>query len=339
MPALAVADLHWSSSPRDDYRHKFVDELVAIAKDYKASPIMVLGDLTEQKDRHNAELTNHVVDHMRRLAAVAPVVIVRGNHDWLNDPACPFFAFLGHLANVTWVNDPTLASELPIKLLPDAGRVLLLPHTPDYQRDWKPFDLTDYNVIFCHNTFAGSVGDSGHELSGIPTKVFAADSLVISGDVHKPQSVGPVTYVGAPYTVDFGDDYQPRVLLIRDDGLKVTSIACEGPQKRLVDITNLADLKKVKGVYKGDIVKVRLSITRSEHPKWHEMASAVREWGAGKGYNIHMVQPVLTDDNRRVMSRRKSVTRDDEKILREYGRKRGIDEATLKVGRKLMDEA
>src|SRR5205814_1607714 len=90
---------------------------------------------------------------------------------------------------------------------------LFLPHTNNYKRDWKGLDFSKYQWIFAHNTFQGAnIGP--RRLEGIPTSIFPRNAKVISGDIHVPQHFGPIEYVGAPYRIDFGDDYEPRVLFL-----------------------------------------------------------------------------------------------------------------------------
>lgn len=343
MTLLITGDLHLSSNPRDEYRHDFVESLVDIVTERDPIALLILGDLTEAKDKHNAELVNRVSDHFQAIAQRCPIIFLKGNHDWYTNPDIPFFKFLGLLPRVVWVNEPATGEHLKLpRLLGDEikefGRLLFLPHTSNHERDWPDFKFVDYDTIFCHNTFAGALGDNGAELGGIPPSIFPKGAQVISGDIHKPQVIGPVTYAGAPYTVDFGDDYAPRMLELHPSG-KLRSVPCSGPQKRLVEIDKLSRLEKIKGISKGDILKVRLNITRSEHPKWHEMSAAVREWGADHGYVIHMVQPVLIDDNEKVVTDRKVSRKDDSKILKDYCKGRQVSEDTMKIGLEIMGES
>lgn len=331
MTILVTSDLHFSSNPRDEYRHAFVKTLRGMVNEHRVNILMILGDLTETKDRHDAELVNRVVGHIDRLAqSVGKLILLRGNHDWLNDPEMPFFKFLGRLPNVTWINTPT-----------DVGIGLFLPHTTDYERDWAKYiknGFGDFTVVFCHNTFKGAIADNGAELDGIPPAIFPKDIDVISGDVHTPQEVGPVTYVGAPYHIDFGNHYDPRVLLIDEKG-RVKSIPCYGPTKRLVEIKSVKELDRVKGLAKGDILKVRVTIDRSQVAEWAEIRQKVREWGEDNHYLVHVVQPVIADADRRLdTGKRRNLAKTDEELFDQYCRRMDIDDRTAKVGRDIMEE-
>lgn len=330
MTILVTSDVHWSSNPRDEYRHKFVKTLRTLIKEYAVDTLLILGDLTETKDRHDAELVNRVVGHIDRLArSVDRLILLRGNHDWLNDPEIPFFKFLGRLPNVTWINKPTVIDDLGI----------FLPHTTDYKKDWAEFieEFKDHYFIFAHNTFEGAV-DNDRKLDGIPTDMFPENVAVISGDVHTPQ-LGPVTYVGAPYTIDFGDDYEPRVLFI--DRGKVLSMPVEGPMKRLVEGTAGEEARvTTTGLHEGDILKIRVRIQRAEVPQWAKIRQQYRDWGESHGYLVHVVQPVLIDADKRMdTAKRKRLGKSDEDLFDQYCKRMDIDDKSAAVGRAILGEA
>jgi len=327
MSVIVTADLHWNDNPRDLYRHQYVEWLAGCLKQHKPEALFILGDLTDAKDEHRAWLVNQVVLHITRLALFCPVVILRGNHDFLS-PDWPFFRFVDQLENVYWVNWPDDGLfHLSI------GDYVCLPHTSDYKNDWAKFDFSKYEWVFTHNTFTGSDYGQGPLAKGIPPDVFPDTCVVLSGDVHIPQSVKPVTYVGAPYLVDFGDDYDPRVMLIGKGSVR--SISVDGPQKRLVEIKSLADLKKVK-LDSGDMVKVRLNLATEERSKWPEMQAAIKQWAEKQGLVLSSSQPMVA---REPGQARRVRIYDDKLLVRDYVKSRGADAATEKTGIRLLEKA
>lgn len=212
-----------ADNARDRYRTDFVVKtLPELVGKHKPDQLLILGDVTEHKDQHPARLVNELVNALCDLAAShkLEIIVLQGNHDFLSN-AHPFFAFLENFKGIRWIAKPEVLDNC-----------LYLPHTRDYKKDWKGIDFKGHDFIFAHNIFEG-VKANGQKLSGIPTKIFPEDAFVISGDVHEPQSFDCVTYVGSPFTTDYGDDYQGRVLLLK--GLKAKSIKVFGPQKRLVE--------------------------------------------------------------------------------------------------------
>jgi predicted phosphodiesterase len=332
MTILLTADLHFTDAPADSYKHQFPAMLCSLLKKHRVDALYVLGDLTEHKAGHTAALVNQIASYFYAWAQICPVLTLRGNHDGL-DPANSFFAFLGLIKNVGWINDPY-----------EQDGHLFLPHTRDYKRDWKNLDLKQ-RFIFMHNTVEGA-NSNGHKLEGIPTKIFGRDSLVLSGDVHTPQTVDMVTYVGAPYTVYFGDTFKPRVVLL--DGTKVTSIPIPGPQKRMFDITwPCTDLKaEIKRcMHKqqsaaGDIVKIRVEIAQKDIAEWHSVKERTNEAACKLGLQVYNVIPFSSFERgsaKPINTTKQRVP--DDKIVTEFGKSRKIDKHTLKTGLNLLSKA
>lgn len=345
MRLLVTGDLHFSDAPRDGYRHEFVPWFLKQIEKHHIDVVIIVGDLTEEKDRHSARLVNRVVEHIAAIAELCHVIILRGNHDYveLDNPFYAFTRLLGAPGRVRWVNGPeesaTDAGD-PLKLL---GRCLFLPHTHDYQRDWGHLRLRRYDWVFAHNTFVGA--DLGHgqkATRGPPVSLFGQDAFVISGDVHIPQALGVVTYVGAPYTVDFGDDYRGRILLIDiDKGLQ--PIFYDGPQKRLFEIRKVSDLRRFAPTA-GDILKVRMRLTHEDYPNWQERQREVLAWGRDCGCVVHTVEVVL-DERRSTTAeepsgkkakKQSSMSRSDEQLVKDYAKLRALDERTTNVGLNLL---
>ena len=322
MSVLVTADLHLNNNPRDQYRHAFMEKtLPAFLKKHDATELYILGDLTDEKDNHSAILVNKIVGHLRQLAQICPIGILLGNHDYV-DPDNPFFEFVKHIKNIVWVKQPKAV-----------GKWWFLPHTTNYKHDWKGITFKDCSLIFAHNTFAGAnVGL--RKIEGIPPETFK-NVPVISGDIHVPQTFENITYVGAPYTIDFGDKYEPRVLKIIGESVK--SIAVPGVQKRLVEIdcTTGMNLHHEGPFNEGDILKVRVALKEGEYAKWKEIRARVQHWADQHQYMLHMIQP-LAPQASSVRKLSKVQNKTDQQVLEQYGKRMQIDERTMKIGLELM---
>lgn len=328
MTGLITADLHLNDNPRDAYRHDFISQLPGIAKDIKADWVAILGDLTEEKDRHGAWLVNRIVNHIWDIAQAVPrVYVLRGNHDYLEEEN-PFYAFINKIERVTWINTPTTIN------FNSGHEALFLPHTSDYKRDWAKH--VGGRIVFAHNTFEGATGESGRELHGIPLDVIKDCDRVISGDIHKPQKIKNLTYVGAPYTIDFGDDYEPRMLKLDTKRNTVSELLCNGPQKRLIEITDVKQLPRV--TLKGDVYKVRIHLSLEQHQDWHKIKDLISRWAEQHGVHLHQAQPIVTRTLRLKKASGANLQTSDTDLLRKYAKVRGVDERTLKTGLNLMDQ-
>lgn len=325
MRILITSDLQWSDQDRDDYRHQFVERFLKIARKVLPNRIYILGDLTEEKDSHSARLVNRVVDHLYRMSQVAPLLVLRGNHDY-RDIGHPFFEFVSRFERMTWVNTPMMYDDK-----------LFLPHTRDWKRDWD-WDGSDIKnhrgLVFAHNIFEG-VKAHGRALAGIPTAVFHKDAKVFSGDVHEPQTIGQVTYVGSPYLCDAGDDYDPRVLLL--EGQRATSIEVGGPQKRLIDIEIVnGEIKRHNDFNDGDIAKILVHLLPDQTAQWQALKEKVERWASKHRLQYVTIAPVFHKKVQRG-ERPAYVRKTDEEYLTNYGKRVDADDMTMKIGRKLLE--
>lgn len=327
---LATADLHLTDNPRDAYRLRWFEGLPALAKKHGAGRVLVLGDITEAKDGHRAGLVNAIVDGFAALAEVARVYVLRGNHDYLAEDV-PFYRFLRHLPRVRWINEPT-----PLKLA-GLGDCLFLPHTrsPD---DWVDQMFDSYDWFFCHQTFnRADLGGRAASGGAFNAELFTGKNFrVVSGDVHAPQEVGPVTYVGTPYTVDFGDDYEPRVLLL--SGQKMRSIPCGGAQKQLVGAAATRAGKimfDANGIEAGDIIKVRVALDRSDISR-AEARQEIRKWADARGVHLHAIEVIKTLPAR--AARPDLARASDADLVRAYAKKMRKGNTTVAAGLKIVEE-
>lgn len=324
MKALVTADLHLTDNPRDEYRWNFMHAFCEIARRKKPEVIVIIGDLTEEKDHHGARLVNRLVRLMNSLRDIAPIIIDMGNHDYHNE-GHPFFAFLSMMPNITWVDKPQ-----------SIHGSLFLPHTRNYKEEWKNVRLRGWEWVFAHQTFTGAEIGFGRGLEGIPLEVIPDDVRVIAGDVHKPQRLGPVTYVGPPYTVDFGDDYEPRLLLL-EHGKAVSIKVGSHPQKRLIEIADISELSEAsKHCHARDIVQLRVTVDNMSH--WHETHKAMLDALVQRDLVPNMIKPVLMR-KRKVKRYKVSTKEDDQELLEQYGKRHALTKNTMAVGRSLIDEA
>jgi hypothetical protein len=337
MPTLATADLHVAASPRDAYRWQFLEStLPRLIAEYVADRVLILGDLTEAKDGHSAALVNRLVDGIAAIAEETPVYILKGNHDYIAE-GVPFFRHLRHLPRVHWINAPT---RLKLRGL---GDCLLLPHTRNLE-DWVDSMREDHDWFFCHQTFGGADLGSGRRAEGAAPP-FTKGARVVSGDIHAPQRLGPVTYVGAPYTVDFGDNYTPRVLLLEDHRMK--SIPVPGPQKRLVTLSGRDPLAALSmrhplaatlPIQSGDVVKVRVELPPRAEVSRAEVRARVREWADAAGVELYTTEVIAPRAATAKASRDRHRASDTD-LVRAYAKKMKKGKATIAVGLKIMEQS
>lgn len=264
--SLLTGDLHLTAHPRDAYRWRlfpFLEDYLTKTP-YSIRDLFILGDLCDAKDFHSSRLVNKIVDslvHLYRAGGLTTIWILFGNHDGV-DPDTPYFKFLSHFPYINFVNKPT---EMEI----DNRDYLLLPHTRNPEEDWKNFNFKFYNYILMHNTVTGAVAESGVPMTGVHQAWFhSVQGKVFSGDIHVPQIVGNVEYLGSPYHVHFGDKFRPRIVL-HQDNQRQSDLYPTNLSRHTVVVKNADELRKLI-LRPGDQIKVRLSLSKSEYVDWQK---------------------------------------------------------------------
>lgn len=321
---LLTADLHLTDSPADEYRWSLFEWLHTQYWD----ELWILGDMTDRKDRHSAILVNRIVDVLRGL--VKPVHIVKGNHDCV-DPANPFFRFLDHFRpQIHYHTDPTIFKNLAI-----------LPFYPSIDRPWERWPVgwpVAKQAIF-HGTVTGAKAENGQLLSGVPPEAFKQYRKVWAGDIHVPQQVGNVEYVGAPYHIHFGDTFTPRLVCLTDWENPVDLHFTAPIQKLLQVITSQQDVKELEKLPTGTQVKVRIVLPPERAADWHLLRAAVEQIAHANHLNLHGIE-LVTDkaigSTQGAIEQRANKT--DNEIVHEYGKLEKLSDSTIEVGEAMLDE-
>lgn len=286
MHALLVSDLHLTDRPADAYRWEVFNQVRDLSVKHGVTDLYILGDLTEFKDYHSSRLVNRLVEalyNMRKQSRIIDVHILKGNHDGL-DPALPFFLFL---RRVPWCH----FYAVPTWMEAGADTVLWLPHTRDAEEDWKDLEMGNATHIFFHGAVHGAVSESGQKLDGISLDWFKGlhGTKVIGGDIHVPQVVGKcVEYVGAPYPIRFGDDFQPRAVLLQ--GKTLVTLPLDNIHKVTVSVSPSAPMAaKLRA---GDQVKVLIELSDSQLGEFQRIKAEVKAAVESQGAVLSKVQLV-----------------------------------------------
>lgn len=318
MTYLVTADVHFSDKPRDEYRFGLLPWLAKQAKKYKADKVFILGDLTENKDRHSATLVKKVVEGLVVLSEVTDVVILKGNHDFL-DPNNPFFGFLHYIEGIEYVSEPR-----------EVDGVWLVPHQPN-QASFDAALETECKKLMLHQTVEGAIAETGGHLGGLNVAGIAALKPVwcLSGDIHRPQQCGPVTYVGAPYHVRFGDDFSPRVLLV---GEVITEKYFLAPRKLSLTVTSPNDILGDP----GDQVKITVVLNRQEVPDWAEIKQHALDVCREQRLEVYGLEMKVTPGKERI--RLTETTGSHEDVFHAFCASEGVSPYLKKVGLDFLKE-
>jgi DNA repair exonuclease SbcCD nuclease subunit len=257
MKTLYTADWHLTSLPDDEYRWGVFPWLQAYATNEPLDAIWVMGDLTERKDEHPAELVLRLCEELGHLAELCPVYIFKGNHDYLEESR-PFFSFLERHEGLRYFSTPTA-----LKI--DGLRYRVMPHAHDWRQQYRGETFERFDRVLFHQALRGAVGSNGHEVQGMRPRVFDTvrrDAHCLGGDIHKPQQVGKALYVGSPHPVNFGDEFRPGAILERDGELR--RIYRTTIKKVVLHLNSVEEFDGVQDLSEADRARVTLHLPRSE---------------------------------------------------------------------------
>jgi hypothetical protein len=342
MKMLLTADLHLTDNPKDEYRWSLFPWLVKQVKKHQVGMIGLLGDLTDVKDRHSEPLVNRVVDNLELLGKACPVIFDPGNHDGIQ-AGRPFFRFANHIYNVTCLTGPM-----------DLDQMLFLPNTRDAQTDWADINFNSFRYIFCHQTFDGCVVENGMKMLGLPPAIFGkTKARIYSGDIHVPQVVSNkprIEYVGAPYRIRFGDEYEPRVLMIGETPKgehQQQDLYFPTAMKFLIELDGADPIRQLEKklhrlqAEEGDQAKVRVQLKRDELPEWFAIRSDIVSLMAKRGIDLTgpelrslaAPQPGQDAPGRKVARQGRQ---SPAKAVAAYGKRLGLSQAQIEAGRGLL---
>jgi hypothetical protein len=333
---LIISDLHLTDNPLEEYRWGVFDWLDELKKEYDIENIFLLGDITEKKDHHSSLLTNRIFDELIYLARDLQMLwILRGNHDGI-DPTEPFFHFLNNEQNIVYYTEPTYASQ----------DYLFLPHSKDPANEWKHIFkkyIKTTNIIFMHQTVQGAKANNGFSLAGLDGGLFEHfNGLVFSGDIHKPQQVGNVIYVGSPYPVYFGDDFVGGVILLHHDNKEGPGL---GPWERItypsikrsmIELDYTKELVYDFKVNKGDQFKIRMLVNRSDSDQFDHWKKCLKGHVVEKGGIIVSIELKLVEEKSRLVKKRKFKNTDPLTVFNRFAKSEGLDDYYIEKGKEFI---
>lgn len=334
MNAALVTDLHLTDAPRDAYRWALFPWLIDLLRksSFPIYYLVLLGDLTDAKDSHNSRLVNRIVDCLTSVlthTVIRRLYVLRGNHDGV-DPACPYFRFLRHLPAIHYV-DTQWSEDL-------AGcRVLMLPHTRNPKDEWLLAEFSEPDVIFMHATVQGAVAENGVVLDGVHHGYFThCRADIYSGDVHVPQQVGKVQYVGAPYPIHFGDKFSGGVTLLQN-GHFHSAPRFDTIRRRSLSIRSVEELRGA-GLRAKDQCKISLTLPRAEYGEWSTHKKQITAWCSDNevvlmGLELAPQDPVATSAGAQAGKHASTPSQ----VLEAYCRAHKINPSLQKTGLSFLD--
>lgn len=239
---IGVGDIHEHPGPRNVDRIKALDQIIAEGLTVDQIGAWALaGDLFHAKS--TVEGRNALDERIQRMAAVAPVLIVRGNHDEPGDldgfgrlkAGWPIYVFerphvavirlaTGQMAGVFALPYPTKAGLVSAGVVPadvvEAAAGLLDPIFMLAAAQLQQARDAGYmTFMLAHANIVGSISSSGQPQWGREIEVSAGHLerlgpiLKLFGHIHKPQEISGAIYIGSVCRLDFGEVEEKRYVV------------------------------------------------------------------------------------------------------------------------------
>jgi DNA repair exonuclease SbcCD nuclease subunit len=225
--SLIVGDIHFKDK-KEHEAEEFTKKVVEIAKKFKPTFIVLLGDILDTHETIKTLIHNIAEKLISELSNIAPLYVLIGNHDLINGQQ---FLTQNHIFGPfkRWKN--VYIVDTPIIHNYDEKTFVFCPYVPNgrFVEALNTLILSEENwefadCIFAHQEFKGcnmSESDTsvtGEKTGNISKKGDVWDEnypLVISGHIHKTQKVGNnVLYPGSSRQQNFGEDEDKRIWFV-----------------------------------------------------------------------------------------------------------------------------
>jgi DNA repair exonuclease SbcCD nuclease subunit len=251
--AVIISDIHYSLSTLM-LAESSMRQALAHATALNV-PLIVAGDLHDTKGAMRGECVAAMLATFQ--TATTPVYIIPGNHCRINEKAkAHALEFLRPVAEV--IDEPTLIDGL-----------WFIPYESDADTLQAVLEgITPGSTLIMHTGVQTAyMGHYTVDRSSLPKASFAP-FRVISGHYHMRQDVGTVSYVGNPYTMNFGEAKDPAkgFRVLNTDG-SLDFVPTNLRKHIVLDRTLETLLDPVPEYVPGDLVKLRVSGPRSELEK------------------------------------------------------------------------
>lgn len=197
----------------------------SVAAETRPDLLINLGDTFDTHAVIRSEALSTVNDHLNRMRDLKiPVVMLLGNHDMYKPSSSKYHALevFKDKTGVTVVDKTTVMDG-----------ITYVPYLHD-PLEWPEIGT---EIAVTHNTFIGA--DYGFRLaeSGITIDKVRCD-LVVSGHIHKRQTLQSVLYPGTPRSSSASDANQVKgVTLLDTDTLSTSFIESPFPMWRTIEVS------------------------------------------------------------------------------------------------------
>ena len=248
---LFIGDVHIKFSNLND-----LDKLESKMLQMKdISFIVVAGDILDTHEKIHTQLMNRAYKLIKNLRTVAPVYVLVGNHDYINNQQ---FLTDNHWMNGMKEWDRICVVDYPLRLEGSSGQAFaLVPYVPPgrFVEALDKINWKDCACVFAHQEVKNCKMGCIKSMDG---DVWDAEwPMLVSGHIHERQNVGDnVLYPGSVLNHAFGSDNQGISELKFIDNVMSEKRVDIGLQKKNIiyeDVTKVQDIPKEKLVVQNKL--------------------------------------------------------------------------------------
>lgn len=248
---LFIGDVHVKLSNLKD-----VDKLENKMLQMKdISFIVVAGDVLDTHEKIHSQLMNRAYKLIKSLRTVAPVYVLVGNHDYINNQQ---FLTDNHWMNGMKEWDRVCVVDYPLRLEGSSGQAFaLVPYVPPgrFVEALDKINWKDCACVFAHQEVKNCKMGCIRSMDG---DVWDAEwPMLVSGHIHERQNVGDnVLYPGSVLNHAFGSDNQGiSELTFRDNVMSEKRVDIGLEKKTIIyeDVTKVEDIPKEKLVVRNKL--------------------------------------------------------------------------------------
>lgn len=328
---LFCSDTHFDDKDRNEYRWGLFPWIKQVIQENNVSTLIHGGDVFHHGDRYTSRLINRFIDNIMDISTgLENIYILKGNHDEI-DPNNPYLRWINNIPKLHFFINP-------LDILIEDKKFLLLPHSRDPISTWESYKelIHQADYITCHQTFNGAVSENGQQLEGVSASIFKeTKAKIYSGDIHKSQVLGNITYIGTQYPINFGDSGLFRAILLDPKTGKVEDLIYHSIKKHMLTITTPDDLTKLS-INKGDQVKVRLALDDLVH--WKDQRDAIIDYCKSNSIDLFEVEAIKKDAVSIIEAQKsKLVAMNPMDLFHRYCELNAIGPETIKYGTEIIN--
>jgi DNA repair exonuclease SbcCD nuclease subunit len=256
-----------------------VNQVGELGRKYQVKRIFLLGDVFELKDRIPARIMILFAEAVAKYPC--PLTILRGNHDFAEDEYAPI-RLLEREGKIDFISNPWV----DFSKTSTSNGIAFLPYFRKWNQfveEWKRLHFLieghsePTKLFLFHNTVPGSKFANNRKAEGefdLPT---IKNVRYLAGDIHLPQKVGPIQYLGSPYQVDFGEEGQDKfVYLYKTEGDILTPVELKYPKFISVDVSTINDIEQ-KDI-EGNYVRMIGEVLKEKKEQVEECKKILESW-------------------------------------------------------------